>query len=86
MQNIFDCFAHSAERFPSQVAVELQRRHTVEQMTYCELADVSERATAFAADLGCRPGDRCAILAENDARWLGIYLGLLRLGAVAVPL
>ncbi|MEW5982573.1 MAG: AMP-binding protein, partial [Acidobacteriota bacterium] len=41
---------------------------------------------AFAADLGCRPGDRCAILAENDARWLGIYLGLLRLGAVAVPL
>jgi long-chain acyl-CoA synthetase len=31
-------------------------------------------------------GDRCAILAENDAHWCAAYLGVLRLGAVAVPL
>jgi long-chain acyl-CoA synthetase len=31
-------------------------------------------------------GDRCAILADNDARWCAVYLGLLRLGAIAVPL
>ena len=30
-------------------------------------------------------GDCCAILAENSARWCATYLGILRLGAVAVP-
>jgi long-chain acyl-CoA synthetase len=32
------------------------------------------------------PGDRVAILADNDARWCAAYLGILRIGAVAVPL
>ena len=31
-------------------------------------------------------GDRCAILADNDAYWCGAYLGILALGAIAVPL
>ena len=28
----------------------------------------------------------CAILADNDAHWCAAYLGILRLGAIAVPL
>ena len=31
-------------------------------------------------------GDRCAILAHNDAHWCAAYLGILKRGAVAVPL
>src|SRR5712692_10671789 len=31
-------------------------------------------------------GERCAILADNDARWCAAYLGVLRIGGVAVPL
>lgn len=33
----------------------------------------------------CR-GDRVAILADNEARWISAYLGALWIGAVAVPL
>ena len=33
-----------------------------------------------------RAGDRCAILAANDAHWCAAYLGILKRGAVAVPL
>ena len=35
---------------------------------------------------GIGAGDRCAILADNDAKWCAAYLGILRLGAIAVPL
>src|SRR5688572_8776188 len=35
---------------------------------------------------GLAAGDRCAILAHNDAHWCAAYLGILKCGAVAVPL
>src|SRR5262245_3308437 len=35
---------------------------------------------------GIRRGDRVAILAENDAHWCAALLGILRIGATAVPL
>ena len=57
-----------------------------ERFTYRELDDVSARAAAFLLACGVRSGDRCAILGENSARWCGAYLGILRIGAVAVPL
>ena len=41
---------------------------------------------AWLAAHGVGYGDRCAILADNDARWCAVYLALLRLGAIAVPL
>jgi long-chain acyl-CoA synthetase len=46
-------------------------------------------ASALAASLaaeGVGAGDRCAILAHNDAHWCAAYLGILKCGAVAVPL
>ncbi|MEJ7666401.1 MAG: AMP-binding protein [Hymenobacter sp.] len=46
-------------------------------------------ASAWAAWLaaeGIAAGDRCAILAHNDAHWCAVYLGILKCGAVAVPL
>ena len=41
---------------------------------------------AWLAAHGVAAGDRCAILADNDAAWCAAYLGILRIGAVAVPL
>ena len=35
---------------------------------------------------GIAAGDRVAILAHNDAHWCAAYLGILKRGAVAVPL
>ena len=41
---------------------------------------------AWLAGEGIAAGDRCAILAHNDAHWCAAYLGILKRGAVAVPL
>lgn len=86
MQNLFDCFLASATRSPERVAVIVQGKGEPERFTYGELRRM---AAAVAADLrkrGVEPGDRCAILAANHARWCAAFLGILELGAVAVPL
>ena len=48
-----------------------------------------KRANRFANLLlsrGCRKGDKVAILMMNSIEWLPIYFGILKAGAVAVPL
>jgi HIP---CoA ligase len=55
------------------------------RLTYAELDD---RAAEFGAALvaaGVEPGDRVAIWAPNGGRWIVAVLGLLRAGAVLVP-
>ena len=85
MNNFYEQFAATAERFASRPAVEVQRRDTLEQFTYAELRGMAERTAAFLCRRGLAPGERAAILADNDARWCAAYLGVLRLGGVAVP-
>src|SRR5439155_5757664 len=56
------------------------------RLTYAELLD---RARTFGAALvaaGIEPGDRVAIWAPNGAAWIVALLGLLRAGAVLVPI
>ena len=83
--NFYDRFAATAERFADRTAVEIQRRDGVESATYGELQKQAEAAFQFIAARDIRVGDRCAILADNDIAWCAAYLGILRLGAVAVP-
>jgi long-chain acyl-CoA synthetase len=70
----------------AHVAVEIQRAKTVERWTYRELHDTALAYAAILKAAGAGPGDRCAIFADNDARWCAAYLGTFRLGAIAVPL
>ncbi len=51
--------------------------------------DFQKKANRFANLLlsrGCKKGDKVAILMMNSIEWLPIYFGVLRAGAVAVPL
>ena len=86
MQNFFEQFAWAAERHGGRTAIEVQRRDSVDGFTYQRLREMAERTAAWLAVIGVGPGERCAILADNDAHWCAAYLGVLRRGAVAVPL
>ncbi len=55
-------------------------------MTYRQMAELSARAAWWIDARDIEPGARIALLAENDGTWCGAYLGILRAGAVAVPL
>ena len=86
MNNFWETFAATVERHGAGTAVEIQHRDGLQTFTYTELHTLALGAAAALAARGIAPGDRCAILADNDAEWCAAYLGILRLGAVAVPL
>ncbi len=86
MKNFYEQFAVTAERFAAHPAIEVQRRDALEQFTYAQLRSMAERAASFLTAHGLAPGERAAILSDNDAHWCAAYLGVLRLGGVAVPL
>lgn len=79
-------FAGAVNRFGERTAVEIQRPDRVDAFTYRQLHDMAASWAAHFVGLGIVAGDRCAILAHNDAHWCAAYLGILKLGAVAVPL
>ncbi len=87
MSSFWQTYDEAAARFANNVAVEIQRPGGLEQVTYRGLKEWAEAVAGWLASHGgIRRGDRCAILADNDARWCAVYLGILRLGAIAVPL
>jgi len=84
--NVYERFAATVARGGDRPAVEVQRRDRLETYTYAELDAMAQRCAAWLGDQGLAVGDRCGILAGNDAHWCAAYLGILRIGAVAVPL
>ncbi|MEW6323016.1 MAG: AMP-binding protein [Acidobacteriota bacterium] len=83
---LWHIFEQAATRHAERTAVEVQRKNGLQGHTYRDLRALAEDRAAWLALQGVGHGDRCAILADNDAHWCAAYLGVLRVGAVAVPL
>ncbi len=86
MTNFYERFSEAASRFSTLPAIELQTADQLRSTTYGQLAQESSDFAAWLHAQGVGPDDRVAILGDNDARWIAAYLGVLRLGAIAVPL
>src|SRR5512145_2366256 len=56
-----------------------------ETTTYGQLKAEAEAIAARLTAIGIHTGDRVAIFAENSAFWVASYLGIIKIGAVAVP-
>ncbi len=56
------------------------------RLSYGELEQASNRAAHALKDLGICPGDRVAFLAGNSPEFLIAFFGVVKIGAVAVPL
>src|SRR5690606_36156644 len=57
-----------------------------ESVTYAELARQSALAAAAYASLGVKPGDKVLLLMRDTPQFAAAWLGLVRMGAVAVAL
>ena len=86
MEHFYELVAAAVDEFPDNIAIEVQHRDRLEQVTYARLREMAERTAAWLAMIGLEAGQRAAILADNDAGWCAAYLGILRRGAIAVPL
>ncbi|TDV56231.1 AMP-binding protein [Actinophytocola oryzae] len=56
------------------------------RLTYPELSSASDRFAAALVGLGVRAGDKVAILMPNSVDYVCALLGIVKLGAVAVPI
>lgn len=57
-----------------------------ETLTYRELQDWSSRVARRITESGIQPGDRVGVLGPNSLTWPVLALGVLKAGAVLVPL
>jgi long-chain acyl-CoA synthetase len=86
MPTFYDRFLECAERWPGNVALELQRHDQLERCTYAEVRKMAESVGRWITERIFERGARLAILADNHPRWLAVYLGVIASGCVAVPL
>ena len=86
MNNLYEQFDSVCARFGACTAVEVQGPDRLDSFRYHELERMAALVAARLLDRGCSQGDRVALLAQNDAHWCAAFLGILRVGALAVPL
>ncbi len=86
MPTFYDRFVECSERWPDNVALELQRHEQLESCTYAELHRMAESIGRWITEHGFQRGSRLAILADNHPRWVAAYLGIIASGCAAVPL
>ena len=56
------------------------------QITWAVFDEKANRVANMLIERGIRKGQKCAVLLMNCLEWLPIYFGILKAGAVAVPL
>jgi long-chain acyl-CoA synthetase len=86
MPTFYDRFAECAQRWPQNIALEIQTRDGLQSYTYTEVRNLAEAVASWLSSSGYPRGTRCAILAANHPRWVTTYLGIIAAGCVAVPL
>jgi long-chain acyl-CoA synthetase len=86
MPTFYASFIECAQRWPQNVALEIQRRDRVESYTYAETRRMAESIGRWLKEQKLQPGTRCAILADNHPRWVAAFLGIIAAGQTAVPL
>ncbi len=81
--NLFDILFEKAKGTPEKVCITTPEGRTI---TYGELIDASGQYANTLKTLGVEVGDRVAVQVDKSIEKLMLYLGVLRVGAVFLPL
>jgi len=77
----FTRFDEICAKYPDNTAVV----YLGERFSYAKLKDLTERFATGLNNLGVGKGDRVMIYIQNCIQWIIAFLGIQRIGAVAVP-
>src|ERR1051326_5726008 len=86
MPTFYDRFRECAERWPENIALEIQNRDRIESYTYGQIREIAESIASWLIRNRYEPSARVAIFADNHPRWVAAYLGIIAGGCTAVPL
>ncbi len=85
-RDLLDLFDTSVKRFPTRVAMRIERNGRKEQYTFEDVKELTLRAAGFLAHNGIKHGDRVILFSNNMPEWGMTYFGILKAGATAVPI
>lgn len=82
---LVDVLDEIAQRYEHGLALQELTSEGLTRLTFDEWRDASLRVAAQLAVLGVRKGDRVIVSGKNHPAWPIAYFGVLRAGAIAVP-
>ncbi len=85
-KDLLDLFDTSVKRFPTRVAMRIERGGRKEQYTYEDVRELTMRAAGYLANNGIKNGDRVILFSNNMPEWGMTYFGILKAGATAIPI
>ncbi|MDQ3043365.1 MAG: AMP-binding protein, partial [Acidobacteriota bacterium] len=85
-KDLLDLFDTSVKRFPTRVAMRIERNGKKEQYTYEDVRELTLRAAGFLAEKGIKQNDRVILFSNNMPEWGLTYFGILKTGATAIPI
>lgn len=87
LSSIGEALENSLQIYKTNVAlIEANRHRENGRWTYQQFSEQSDRLGALLQDLKLAPKQRCVIAMQNQSKWLFSATGVLRAGAVVVPL
>ena len=85
-KDLLDLFDTSVKRFPTRVAMRIERDGRKEQYTFEDVRELTLRAAGFLAKKGIKHSDRVILFSNNMPEWGMTYFGILKAGATAIPI
>ncbi|MBK7392882.1 MAG: AMP-binding protein [Chloracidobacterium sp.] len=85
-KDLIDLFDTSVKRFPTRVAMRIERDGRKEQYTYLDVNELTLRAAGFLAKKGIGANSRVILFSNNMPEWGMTYFGILKAGATAIPI
>ncbi len=85
-KDLLDLFETSVKRFPTRVAMRIERNGRKEQYTYEDVRELTLRAAGFFAKNGIGTSSRVILYSHNMPEWGMTYFGILKTGATAIPI
>ncbi len=86
IKNLPQAFLEAAKKFGGRTLYNYQEDNkTPRSITYRVFIEKAGNVAVFLAGLGVAPGERVAVLAPSNIRWLLAFSGIILSGAIAVP-
>ncbi len=84
--DLLDLFDTSVKRFPTRVAMRIERGGKNEQYTFADVKELTLRAAGFLAGKKIGQGNRVLLFSHNMPEWGIAYFAILKTGATAIPI
>lgn len=83
---LFESFQKAYQNYPQKEIVYFKKDNNYTTLTYEDLYQKAKEISYLLLKKGIQKNDRIALILDNAPDWIAAFFGILRLGAIVVPL